>query len=105
MTYLRKLASYISKKASLKSSSLRFLIRCYSYIGRIGVGQVVSLDSTCFNGGLPGTTIHELMHAVGFFHEQSRTDRDDYVSINYPNIQLGIFSCFTEIYHDALAPI
>ncbi|KZS17670.1 putative Metalloendopeptidase [Daphnia magna] len=62
---------------------------CYSYIGRIGVAQTVSLDSGCFNDGLPGTAIHELMHALGFFHEQSRTDRDDYIIINYPNIQPG----------------
>ena len=62
---------------------------CYSYIGRIGVGQTVSLDSSCFNGGLPGTVIHELLHAVGFFHEQSRTDRDDYIVINYSNVQPG----------------
>ncbi|KAI9558693.1 hypothetical protein GHT06_015482 [Daphnia sinensis] len=62
---------------------------CYSYIGRIGVAQTVSLDSGCFNDGLPGTAIHELMHALGFFHEQSRTDRDDYVIVNYPNIQPG----------------
>ena len=64
-------------------------ISCYSYIGRIGVAQTVSLDDNCFNDGLPGTAIHELLHAVGFFHEQSRTDRDDYVIINYSNVQPG----------------
>ncbi|XP_063852923.1 astacin-like [Scylla paramamosain] len=61
---------------------------CWSYVGKIGGMQRVSLD---VNGCIYlGTAIHELMHAVGFYHEHTRNDRDSYLYIYYNNIIPGM---------------
>ena len=56
-------------------------------IGRSGGQQLLKMGSYCLQ---LGTALHELMHAVGFYHEQSRNDRDNHVTIYWNNIQSGI---------------
>ncbi|MFD2518503.1 M12 family metallopeptidase [Salinimicrobium flavum] len=58
---------------------------CSSYIGMIGGKQNITLSSSCSTGN----TIHEIGHAIGLWHEQSRVDRENFVTINYNNIQSG----------------
>ncbi|XP_072379095.1 hatching enzyme 1.2-like [Diabrotica undecimpunctata] len=66
---------------------------CFTSTGRVSDGEeIVNLGNPCFKKF--GTTIHELMHKIGFWHEQSRTDRDDFVDIFKQNIRKGMESNF-----------
>nr|BAJ23945.1 hatching enzyme [Glossanodon semifasciatus] len=57
---------------------------CFSDLGRIGGGQILSLSrSGCLQHGI---IQHEILHALGFQHEQTRSDRDQYVRINWQYI-------------------
>lgn len=43
-----------------------------------------------------GTVIHEFLHALGFFHQQSSADRDDYLVIHGKNIKPGFEDNFVK---------
>lgn len=66
---------------------LLILIRCCSYVGRRGNGpQAISIGKNCDKFGI---VVHELGHVIGFWHEHTRPDRDDHVTIIRDNIQPG----------------
>ncbi|CAF3444838.1 unnamed protein product [Rotaria socialis] len=76
---------------------------CSSYIGQntgVTMNRTVTLNYPgCF---VQAIIMHELLHTLGFFHEQSRPDRDEYIRVNYENVILGMERNF-EKYDNSIA--
>ncbi|KAM7352145.1 seminal metalloprotease 1-like [Cochliomyia hominivorax] len=72
---------------------------CFSNVGYLGREQVLNLqvnkvDQGCF---LKGKIVHELLHSLGFYHQQSATNRDDYITVMYENIDEHHWRFFRKI--------
>uniref|UniRef100_A0A3Q3WXH2 Metalloendopeptidase n=1 Tax=Mola mola TaxID=94237 RepID=A0A3Q3WXH2_MOLML len=68
---------------------------CHSYVCCLGGKQVVSLgQSGCL---YHGTIQHELLHALGFNHEQTRSDRDNHIRVLLENVVSGMELNFRKI--------
>lgn len=58
---------------------------CASWVGRQGGEQTINASSNCSVGNM----MHEILHAAGLWHEQSRCDRNSFVRILWDNITEG----------------
>ena len=58
---------------------------CLSHIGRITGRQPIYFGDACLRKF--GYIQHEMMHALGFWHEHNRPDRDEHVSVHWENIR------------------
>ncbi len=56
---------------------------CSSQIGMLGGAQTLMVDD---NGCAAGALVHEIGHALGMYHEQTRTDHNKYITVLYENI-------------------
>ncbi|XP_065652529.1 uncharacterized protein LOC136079840 [Hydra vulgaris] len=79
---------WVEKETSDKSGYIEFITTlndgCWSYVGKQGTSkQQIAIGYTC---NTKGTILHEMLHAMGFLHEQQRCDRDSYIEIIKPNI-------------------
>ncbi|KAL1773581.1 meprin A subunit beta [Sigmodon hispidus] len=73
---------------------------CWSFVGNRHVGkQELSIGDNCDR---IATVQHEFLHALGFWHEQSRPDRDDYVTIVWDRVLSGREHNFN-IYNDSMS--
>ena len=65
-------------------------LSCNSAVGWTGGKQTIHLGDQCATGSV----IHEIGHAVGLEHEQSRPDRNAYVTVLYDNIDKDYYDQF-----------
>ena len=70
--------------------------RCWSQVGRSQssrpVMHTISIGRGCETKGI---VIHEILHLLGFYHEQSRPDRDRYIKVHLENIAYGKLERFS----------
>ena len=72
--------------------------RCWSYVGRLG-GSYAVQDISIAGGCTSLIPAHEIFHALGRWHEQSRPDRDNFVTVQLDNVRNSEF-LLTKLIHN-----
>src|SRR4029077_332603 len=78
--------------------------QCEANVGRVGGEQQVGGAGGSSNPCTVGTILHEMGHTIGLWHEQSRPDRNTYISVNYGNLIKGSISNFNQIFDNVQTP-
>ena len=61
-------------------------------VGKQGGRQLIYIADR----NVAGIIAHEIMHSLGIYHEMSRKDRDNYITINWGNIESGANNNFQQ---------
>ncbi|XP_069751403.1 astacin-like metalloendopeptidase isoform X4 [Narcine bancroftii] len=78
---------YYRRKNEPAYISIKSKSGCYAHVGYGKSERTLSLEvPSCVDFGV---VTHEFLHAIGFQHEHCRSDRDNYVTIYYGNIEPG----------------
>ncbi|NP_001273823.1 astacin-like metalloendopeptidase-like precursor [Pelodiscus sinensis] len=86
---------FVNRTTELDYLNIKSGKGCWSHYGKIGGGQIVSvMKQGCMWKGI---IQHELNHALGFVHEQARSDRDNYIKIMWEYISSGNEGNFKKI--------
>jgi len=98
MAYITSETPCITFVHDADSSAVNFVTiypgtNCKSDLGMKGGEQSIFLNSACFDNGLI-TPVHELLHTLGFVHEHSRPDRDEFITVNLTNVATQNFRSF-----------
>ncbi|WP_188112314.1 M12 family metallopeptidase [Aquimarina sp. RZ0] len=70
---------------------------CTANVGTTGGVTNVNLTESCASQAQHGTALHEIMHALGFWHEHTRSDRDKYININIKNVPSGFIGLLNKL--------